>query len=62
MRLPIIAIAAAALLLTLFSPAGLEYSRYIHTDGPFASLLAKSPNVGLDLIRRLTNHATTGWR
>jgi hypothetical protein len=29
---------------------------------PFASLLAKSPDVGLRLIRKLTNHATTGWR
>lgn len=46
---------------------GIEsHNNYYHPQSalhePFASLLAKSPNVGLDLIRRLTNHATTGWR
>lgn len=29
---------------------------------PFASLLAKSPSVGLRLITTLTNHAINGWR
>jgi hypothetical protein len=29
---------------------------------PFASLLAKNPAIGLRVIKKLTNHATTGWR
>ena len=29
---------------------------------PFASLLARSPEAGLRLIRNLSNHATIGWR
>jgi len=46
---------------------GLEaHNHYFHPSSalhePFASLLAKSPSVGLRLITKLTNHATTGWR
>ncbi|MCW2319155.1 hypothetical protein M2322_004724 [Rhodoblastus acidophilus] len=46
---------------------GLEdHNHYFHPPSalhePFASLLAKSPSVGLRLITKLTNHATTGWR
>lgn len=46
---------------------GLEaHNQYFHPPSalhePFASLLAKSPSVGLRLITGLTNHATTGWR
>ncbi|MGJ0508830.1 MAG: hypothetical protein ACR652_17225 [Methylocystis sp.] len=46
---------------------GLEaHNHYFHPPSalqePFASLLAKSPGVGLRLITKLTNHATTGWR
>lgn len=46
---------------------GIEsHNHYYHPPSalhePFASLLAKNPKVGLDLIRKLTNHATTGWR
>ncbi len=46
---------------------GLEaHNHYFHPPSalhePFASLLAKSPSVGLRLITGLTNHATTGWR
>lgn len=45
---------------------GLEaHNHYFHPPSalhePFASLLAKSPEVGLRLIIKLTNHATTGW-
>ncbi len=42
------------------------HNHYFHPSSalhePFASLLAKSPDVGLRLIKELTNHATTGWR
>ncbi|WP_199773629.1 hypothetical protein [Rhizobium sp. NXC24] len=46
---------------------GLEaHNSYFHPPSalhePFASLLAKRPSVGLRLITKLTNHATTGWR
>jgi hypothetical protein len=46
---------------------GIEaHNHYYHPPSalnePFASLLAKSPKVGLRLIIKLTNHATTGWR
>jgi hypothetical protein len=46
---------------------GIEsHNPYYHPPSPlhepFASLLAKSPDVGLRLIRKLANHATTGWR
>ncbi|MXN51447.1 ATP-binding protein [Shinella sp. AETb1-6] len=46
---------------------GLEvHNHYFHPPSalhePFASLLAKSPYVGLRLITKLTNHATAGWR
>ncbi|QSZ57714.1 ATP-binding protein [Rhizobium sp. ZX09] len=46
---------------------GLEaHNSYFHPPSalhePFASLLAKSPSIGLRLITKLTNHATTGWR
>jgi len=46
---------------------GLEdHEYYFHPPSalhePFASLLAKSPSVGLRLITKLTNHAITGWR
>jgi hypothetical protein len=46
---------------------GLEtHNNYFHPPSalhePFASLLAKSPSVGLRFITKLTNHATTGWR
>jgi hypothetical protein len=43
-----------------------NYNHYYHPPSalhePFASLLAKSPDVGIRLITKLTNHATTGWR
>jgi|TARA_R100000322_G_scaffold169672_2_gene142494 hypothetical protein len=42
------------------------HNHYFHPPSalhePFASLLTKSPVVGLRLITKLTNHATTGWR
>lgn len=42
------------------------HNHYYHPPSalhePFASLLAKSPATGLRLIKKLTNHATTGWR
>jgi hypothetical protein len=42
------------------------HNHYFHPPSglhePFASLLAKSPVVGLRLIKKLTNHASTGWR
>lgn len=42
------------------------HNHYFHPASalhePFASLLAKSPAVGLRLIKKMTNHATTGWR
>lgn len=42
------------------------HNHYYHPPSalhePFASLLAKNPKVGLRLIAKLTNHATTGWR
>lgn len=42
------------------------HNHYFHPPSalhePFGSLLAKSPIVGLRLITKLTNHATTGWR
>jgi hypothetical protein len=42
------------------------HNHYYHPPSalhePFASLLAKSPTVGLRLIKKLTNHATVGWR
>lgn len=46
---------------------GIEaHNHYYHPPSalhePFGSLLAKSPEVGLRLITKLTNHATTGWR
>jgi hypothetical protein len=50
-----------------FDQIGLDdHNHYFHPPSalhePFASLLAKSPKVGLRLITKLTNHATTGWR
>lgn len=50
-----------------FNQIGIDsHNQYYHPPSalhePFASLLTKSPNVGLALIRKLTNHATTGWR
>ena len=43
-----------------------EHNHYYHPPSalhePFASLLAKSPAIGLRFIKKLTNHATTGWR
>lgn len=42
------------------------HNNYFHPASalhePFASLLAKKPAVGLRLIKKMTNHATTGWR
>lgn len=42
------------------------HNHYFHPSSalhePFASLLAKSPAVGVRFIKKITNHAITGWR